>query len=371
MHTDILLVRYLRNRGQRKMLQNNDSTGDENFDVTGSAPSAAFVICVEAGSLEYKALCLMLTLRKNWGRWAKLPIYAYSPRSNSHPSAWIFDVYEQLEVTPVTREINTRFPDYPLANKPLSMAHAESTLNKELLVFLDSDILCWRPPELFQLYNGADISLVVDGTKTVASSGPGDRYEEMWRRVYDISGARAEPYVSTMLTNERVRGWWSSGVIVCRRSAGIMNRWMECFGAISNKVDVPPEAEYLREQISLSAIVASVYDHFAPLPVAYNYPVQNYAHYSRLGVSPHDAVLWHYQLFLNRAFRKLENQMERTATTQQRIAMAEKFISRVHIEYPKMLGRDESLVRSLRRKMKLGVRLRKMFGIPKDSDAYV
>lgn len=339
--------------------------------MTGPTPSAAFVICVEAGSLEYKALCLLLTLRKSWGRWSGLPVYAYSPRSKHRPSAWVFDVYEQLEVTPITEEINTHFSNYPLANKPLSMAHAEATVDKDLLVFLDSDIFCWRPPELFQLRNGTDISLVVDGTKTVASSGPDDRYEEMWQRAYDIAGARAEPYVTTILTEERVRGWWSSGVIVCRRSAGIMNRWKDCFIAIMSQKDLPAEAEYLREQISLSAVVTSVYDNFSSLPVAYNYPVQNYAHYTRLGVSPRDAVLWHYQLFLNGAFRKLGLQMERCKTGTERLAMAEKFISRVETEYPKMLRRDESWIRLLRRKLKLGVRLRKRLGIAKDSDAYV
>ncbi len=353
------------------MLQEQKSSVDANLGMTKSAPSAAFVICVEAGHLEYKALCLLLTLRENWGRWAQLPIYAYSPRPNFRPSAWVFDAYEQLDVIPITDGINTRFPNYPLANKPLSMAHAEATLDKEFLVFLDSDILCWRPPELFQLCDDADISLVVDGTKSVASSGSGDRYEEIWRRVYDIAGARVEPYVDTMLTGERVRGWWSSGVIVCRRSAGIMDRWKDCFNAIVNQVDVPSEVEYLREQISLSAIVASVYDQFAPLPVAYNYPVQNYAHYRRLGVSPRDAVLWHYQLFLNRAFRKLGRQIEHCSTTQARIVMAKKFIARVQTEYPKMLGRDESWMRSLRRRMRVGVRVRKCLGIAKDTDAYV
>jgi hypothetical protein len=51
-----------------------------------------------------------------------------------------YDLYERL---------NIEYADYPLANKPVVMAHAERTLTSKFLVFLDTDIVCWREPKCF------------------------------------------------------------------------------------------------------------------------------------------------------------------------------------------------------------------------------
>jgi hypothetical protein len=114
-------------------------------------PDCSFVICVEKGSLEYKAFLLILTLRRNWGSWSKLPIYAYAPREGREPSDWLRSIYRLYDVTPIHQNLNTDFVDYPLANKPISMAHAERVLTSKILVFLDTDVLCWNPPMHFDL----------------------------------------------------------------------------------------------------------------------------------------------------------------------------------------------------------------------------
>src|SRR5262245_60587110 len=50
-----------------------------------------------------------------------------------------------------------------------------------------------------------------------------DRYEPMWQKLYELAGLTHEPpYVVTHLTGERVRSWWISSVILCRRGAGVM-----------------------------------------------------------------------------------------------------------------------------------------------------
>src|SRR5262249_45698581 len=209
-------------------------------------PDCSIVICVEKGSLEYKALLLILTLRMNWGEWSSIPIYAYSPRAGKEPSSWLKAVYRLYDVQPIYEHSNIEFADYALANKPIVMAHAERTLRSKFLVFLDTDIICWREPKYFALSEQCDLSLCVDGTKTVASSGPGDRYDQMWKRLYELAGTRNEPYVVTHLTNQRVRSWWMSSVIPIRRECGLMERWLDVFKRAMQADLFVSEAHYMR-----------------------------------------------------------------------------------------------------------------------------
>lgn len=332
--------------------------------------SAGVVCCIERGGLEYKGLCMILSLRRNWGAWSELPIYAYSPRSENIISSWLREIYKEYNVTLIDEPINENYLDYPLANKPLSMAHAEKNLSEDLLIFLDSDILCWNEPDLFALPTGKDLGMVVDGTKTVASSGPSDfKYEPMWKSLYQIAGVEdSEPYVTTLLTNELVRGWWSSGVIVCRRSASIMEKWLTVFHESMKSSFFIPESNYLREQMTICAVAASIYNQFLELPVSYNYPVQNFAHYTARGTSPEVAALWHYQPYMNKAFRLLRERMDRTSDISTKIRVANDFITNVETKYPKMIGLDESIVSRYRRELALGPRLRKLIGRSKDTD---
>lgn len=329
----------------------------------------AIVCCIEKGGLEYKGLCMILSLRKNWGKWKDVPIYAYCPREGKMVSDWLQEIYRKNNVVLVNEVLNKKYIDYPLANKPLSMAHAEKTLAKEFLFFLDSDIFCWNEPGLHSFPGTKDLAMVVDGTKTVASSGVDDfEYELMWRELYQLLGVQNEPYVKTLLTDEYVRGWWSSGVIGCRRSAGLMNQWLSFFLQAIDEISFVPQAHYLREQMTLCVIAAHAYEKFYELPVSYNYPVQNHYHYSSRGTSPEEAVLWHYQPYMNKAFRKFQTRLDKIKDVDRKIEYAENFIVSVKNNYPKHLGLDESLLTKYRKRLSIGPRLRKMIGKQKPTD---
>jgi hypothetical protein len=331
-------------------------------------PDCALVICVEKGSLEYKALLLILTLRKNWGVWSSLPIYAYSPRAGKEPSAWLQAVYEQYNVRPVYETLNIEYVDYPLANKPIAMAHAEQTLESKFIVFLDTDILCWREPTHLALPEQYDLALCVDTTKTVASSGPGDRYDRMWMRLYELAGTTNEPYVVTHLTNQRVRSWWMSSVIPSRRECGLMQRWLDLFKKALREDFFVSEAAYLREQMTLCAVAAGLYDRFLELPISHNYPVQNYDYYSSKGTAPELAVLWHYQPFLNKFFKSFADQIDRSHSVARKISIAESAIDALRNDFPSMIGLDETFLQRWRRELRVGPRLRGALGIAKPND---
>ena len=324
-------------------------------------PDAAFVICVEKGPLEYKALCLIVSLRNNWGRWSGLPIYAYSPRAGRAASPWLIDIYRKFNVTPITEDLNIEYRDYPLANKPIAMAHAEGNTSHEYLIFLDSDILCWQPPELFQLPANKSLAMTVDTTKTVASSGDGDPNDTMWMELYSVFKGRPDIFITTSLDEKRVRGWWGSGVIATRRSSGLMAQWLAGFRQALQVVDFSPSATYLREQMTASALVSAHHDAFLELPISYNYQVQNHGHFSARGTSAERSILWHYQPYFNRVFKKFTKAIDRQKDISGKINCTEQFIIRLSNSYPKMIGVDEPLLASLRNRLRVKSRLAALF----------
>ena len=333
-------------------------------------PSITFAVCVEPGHrLEYKAAALFLTMRRNFGSMAKAAIWAYSPRPGIHVAPWIREVMDHFEVRHITEPLNARWPDYPLANKPFALAHAEEHCQTEYVVFLDSDILAWREPVDFLLPDGIDISLVPDGTKTTASAGPGDPFEDYWTRMYDLVGATERPFVTTILSNERLRGTWNSGVVPLRRSAGIARQWRDAMIEMLERDFAPPEASYLRENNLLSALTAAHFTRYRELSFAYNYPVQNWDRMTAKGIAAEQAVLWHYQPFFDRTFARFAKRMDRLHTGAERLRATERLVDDLRRNYRNRIGLDESWIAELRRRLRLGPRLRKLLGRSKPTDA--
>jgi hypothetical protein len=339
--------------------------------LAAQTPSAAIVFCAEPGLLEYKCACLVVSLRSHAAQWADLPLYAYSPRPGREVSPWLAALFHEYNVDLINAPLNTEFVHYPLANKPICMADAEQRLTADQLVFLDSDILCWGELADLALPEGIDLRLCRDGTKTVASSGPADPLEPFWQSLYELVDSSHQPYCETWLTGKRVRGWWISSVVVARRKAGLMARWLNCLRQAETACLVPPQASYLREQCTLCAVAAAAYDRFAELPLTHNYPIQCWKQFSARGYPPERAPLWHYQGFLNKAYRHFASQLDAQASIAAKITLIQGFIARLSSDYRRLLGLDESWFSSLRRRWMLGVRLRRLFGKSKASDASV
>jgi hypothetical protein len=341
-------------------------------DIGKTAPDAAFVICVELGPLEYKALCLVLTFRANAGRWKDLPIFAYSPRAGREVSPWLKEIFAQYRVTLIDDPINRDYVDYPLANKPLAMRDAERRCTSELLIFLDSDILVWDQPDDLELAPAKNLGMVIDADKSLASRGPHDELDAMWRDLYAMAGVTEDRYVETTLGRETVRAWWCSGVIVSRRSAGMMEEWMSVFERAMKSDVFVARARYMREQMTFSAVATRRFEEVTSLSPRYNYHVQSVDKYLKvLGLQPDAAVLWHYQCYLDKAFANFKRGLDRIDNAPARIAFAWKYIERLRTGHRRMIGIDESRMAAWRRQLRLGVRLRKLLGRAKDSDRFV
>jgi hypothetical protein len=324
-----------------------------------SFANRGIVICVERGSLEYKALCLVLTLRGNWGAWSNTPVYSYSPREGRGISAWLATIFQAYGVTIVEEPINTKYYDYPLANKPLCMAHAERQKRHDLLVFLDSDVLCWREPTDFALAEGKNLGIVMDTTKSAATAGPGDVNAPMWEQLFELVGAKEIPWVTTTLSQERVKAWWGTSV---RAEAGLMGEWLDIFERAFETVSFRPQANYLREQMTLCALAAREHEHVQDMSVGHNFPVQNHKAFMQRGIDARDAVLWHYQPYLNKAFRKFAERLDSISSVAAKEKAARAFIEDLRVNYPRRIGLDEPFHAELRRRLRLGPRIRSLLG---------
>ena len=188
-------------------------------------------------------------------------------------------------------------------------------------------------------------------------------------RMYDLVGATARPFVTTTLTDEYLRGTWNSGVVPLRRSARIARHWRDTMVEMLEHDFAPREASYLRENNLLSALAVAHYDRYRELSVVYNYPVQNWDRMTAKGVAPDAAVLWHYQPFFDRTFRKFAGRIDRARTLRERLALTEKLVDDLRRNYRNRIGTDEPFIRSLRRRLRLGPRLRKLLGRAKATDA--
>ncbi|HEY2090739.1 MAG TPA: hypothetical protein VGJ81_02535 [Thermoanaerobaculia bacterium] len=338
-----------------------------------AADRITFVVCVEPGPhrLEYKAATLFHTIRSNMGAFADAAVWAYAPRPGRHVAPWCRELMEHYGVRLIDEPLNADHADYALANKPLALAHAEEHARTDFVTFLDTDILAWGEPSAFLLDEAVDLALVVDGTKTSGSSGPGDRFEAYWVQLYDLIGATARPFVTTLLSNERIRGMWNSGVVATRRGAGIAAQWRDAMLKMLANDFAPPEAVYLRENHLLSAIAAARLDRFRELSFAYNYAVQNWDRMTAKGIAPEQAVLWHYQPFFDKAFHRFADRIDAASSLRERLTLTERFTDDLRRNYRRRIGIDESFFRSLRRRARIGPRLRALLGRSKPTDAHI
>ena len=159
-----------------------------------------------------------------------------------------------------------------------------------------------------------------------------------------------------------------SSVVLCRRECGLMNRWLDVFRKALREDFFVAEANYLREQMTLCAVAAGVYERFLELPISHNYPVQNYDYYSGKGTSPDVAILWHYQPFLNKFFRSFAAQIDASISLTEKISIAESTIAVLRRNYPSLIGLDETFFQKWRRELRVGPRLRRALGVTKPGD---
>jgi hypothetical protein len=242
-----------------------------------SEPSIAFLFCTEGGPLEQESLLMAESFRRFTGRFKDAPLYSFQVRDRPDVSPETLAALANLGVQHQKVVLNTRYPDYPLANKPLLCAYAETAIAADILVFLDSDLVFWSEPNEFLLPPEYDLGIRPEHHKMIGSEGEDDPNDAYWQRLYQLAGvAQANWYVTTTVDQKRVRAFWNSGVVAARREAGIFSAWKTTLEKLLTGGDVINSENFYYEQSSLSATICAGAYKIWPFSPGYNYPIHSH-----------------------------------------------------------------------------------------------
>jgi hypothetical protein len=237
----------------------------------------AFILCTEGGSLEQESLLMVESFRKYTGSFKDSPLFSFQVREKNNVSPETVQKLESFGVKHQKVVLNSRYPDYPLANKPLLCAYAEQTIDADILVFLDSDLVFFSEPKEFLLPPEYDIGIRPEHHKMIGSEGTSDPNEEYWMRLYNIAGVKnLDRFVTTTVDRQRIRAFWNSGVVAVRRKRGIFTAWKQTIEQLLEEGTSTTKENWYYEQSALSATICAMTNnvwHFSP---GYNYPIHSH-----------------------------------------------------------------------------------------------
>ena len=236
-----------------------------------------FLICTEGGQLEKESVLMVKSFRKYAGSLKDAPIYSFHVRETNDVSSETVNVLKSLGVEHKKIVLNTKYPDYPLANKPLLCAYAEQTLDADILVFLDSDLVFFSEPKEFFLPSGYDVGIRPEHHKMIGSEGPRDPNDDYWMHLYDLAGVSdTSVYVTTTADQKQIRAFWNSGVVAVRRQAGIFTAWQKTLEKLLQEGATINRENFYFEQSSLSATICATTRNIWTFSPGYNYPIHSH-----------------------------------------------------------------------------------------------
>jgi hypothetical protein len=240
--------------------------------------SIAFIMCTEGGGqLEKESLLMATSFRKFTGSFKNAPIYSFQVREKGNVSSETVSQLESLNVIHQKVVLNTKYPDYPLANKPLLCAYAEQAIDADILIFLDSDLVFFSEPKEFRLPPEYDVGIRPEHHKMIGSEGVSDPNEDYWMHLYSISGVTdPNQFVITTVDQKKIRAFWNSGVVAVRRKLGIFSAWRETIEQLLEDNTSTTKENWYYEQSALSATICAITNNVYQFSPGYNYPVHSH-----------------------------------------------------------------------------------------------
>lgn len=232
----------------------------------------AFVICTEAGRLERQSLVLAQSIRTFAGKLRNASIYSFQPRAGFAISPFTAGEFTRLGVIHRDDVLNERYRHYPFANKPLVAAFAEQLFSEEFLVFVDSDMVFFQEPARLLLDAGVDVAVRPVDIKNVGTDGKSDENQRYWAQLAAEFQIPCFCRVTTTVDRQEILGYWNTGLVSVRRSAGIFTAWKENFKTAYALGILPGDPGYLEQSI-LAATIQALGVAVAELPPRYNYPL--------------------------------------------------------------------------------------------------
>jgi hypothetical protein len=237
----------------------------------------ACIMCTEGGLLEQESLLMVESFRKYAGNMKDIPIYSFHVREQNDVSPETIQRLKSFDVQHQKIVLNNKYPDYPLANKPFLCAYAEQTIDAEILVFLDSDLVFFSEPTEFLLPQGYDVGIRPEHHKMIGSEGINDPNEEYWMHLYNLAGVKdLDKFITTTVDRKIIRPFWNSGVVAVRSSAGIFTAWQQTIEKLLEEGTSVNSKNFYYEQSALSATICAQVDRVWQFATGYNYPIHSH-----------------------------------------------------------------------------------------------
>lgn len=237
----------------------------------------AIIMCTEGGQLEQESLLMVESFRRYGGSLKNIPIYSFQVRERNDVSNATLAKLSAFNVTHQKVVLNHKYPNYPLANKPLLCAYAEQNLDAEIIVFLDSDLVFFSEPKEFLLPPKYDVGIRPEHQKMIGSSGENDPNDEYWQHLYQLAGVQnPDIFVTTTVDRQKIRAFWNSGVVAVRRSAGIFTAWQITFEKLLEAGSMIDKKNFYYEQSALSATICAQTERIWQFSANYNYPIHGH-----------------------------------------------------------------------------------------------
>jgi hypothetical protein len=238
----------------------------------------AFILCTEGGGqLEKESLLMVESFRRFTGSFKEAPIYSFQVREKNDVSPETIAKLASFNVKHQKVVLNTKYPDYPLANKPLLCAYAEQTIDTDILVFLDSDLVFFSEPKELFLPPEYDVGIRPEHHKMIGSEGASDPNDQYWMHLYKIAGVKdSERFIRTTVDQKRIRAFWNSGVVAVRRKLGIFSTWKNTIEQLLEEGMTTTQENWYYEQSALSATICAMTKNILHFSTGYNYAVHSH-----------------------------------------------------------------------------------------------
>ena len=232
------------------------------------------IMCTEGGQLEQESLLMVESYRRFAGDLKDVPIYSFQVREQNNVSAATLEKLASFNVIHKKVVLNHKYPNYPLANKPLLCAYAEQNIDAEIIVFLDSDLVFFSEPKEFLLPTEYDVGIRPEHEKMIGSTGKDDPNDPYWQNLYRLADVGAkELFITTTVDRQKIRAFWNSGVVAVRRNAGIFTAWLATFEKLLYEGSITNRENFYYEQSALSATICAKTDKIWCFSPNYNYPI--------------------------------------------------------------------------------------------------
>lgn len=232
----------------------------------------AIIVCFER-AIEDQTISLLRSI-KRYLKIDDFTVFAIAPRAGHEPTQAAIAEAKSLGATYIPRALNSRYADYPLANKPIACDFVAREIAADHYLFLDSDTL-FLNDTVFALPSDCDAGLRRVDAKNVGATSFAEPNGPYWEKLYKITGAVRRRWITPSGGGDEILEYYNSGFVLIR-DPDIFTNWMQNFRQVM-ETDIRPEhGLFFTEQSVLAATITAMADTIFTLPNDLNYPIHHH-----------------------------------------------------------------------------------------------